>query len=166
MNRLLILLTSTLSLYVQTLHGQAFPQNPALVLQRADQIGDLYDWPTAKPVYWQAAQLYRSAGNSRQSLYAHVGWLRATMETRDLPSLSADLRRILSLPFVRGNKARQMRIWIAKGDVDAEVDSALAQSVLVAVAEGAIMAGPVGATLPTVDGTERPHAESKDWFQE
>ena len=37
---------------------------------------------------------------------------------------------------------------------------------LVAVAEGAIMAGPVGATLPTVDGTERPHAESKDWFQE
>jgi hypothetical protein len=37
--------------------------------------------------------------------------------------------------------------------------------VLVAVAEGAIMAGPVGATLPTVDGTERPHAESKDWFQ-
>ena len=128
MNRLLILLTSTLSLYGQTLHGQAFPQNPALVLQRADQIGDLYNWPEAKPVYWRAEQLYRSEGNREQALYAHVGWLRATMETRDLSSLSAELRRILFLPFVRGNKARQMRIWIAKGDVDAEMDSALAQS--------------------------------------
>jgi hypothetical protein len=32
---------------------------------------------------------------------------------------------------------------------------------LVAVADGAIMAGPMGATPPTVDGTEWPHAESK-----
>ena len=123
MYRLLIALTSALSLY-----GQALPEDPALVLQRADQIGDLYNWPAAKPVYRQAEQLYRSAGNQQQALYAHVGWLRATMETRDLPSLSAELRRILSLPSVSGNKARQMRLWIAKGDVDAEVDSALAQS--------------------------------------
>src|SRR5579863_2559064 len=112
---LLIALTSALSLY-----GQALPQDPALVLQRADQIGDLYNWPAAKPVYRQAEQFYRSAGNQQQALYAHVGWLRATMETRDLPSLSEELRRILWLPYVSGDKARQMRIWIAKGDVDAE----------------------------------------------
>jgi len=36
---------------------------------------------------------------------------------------------------------------------------------LVAAADGAIMAGPVGATPPTVDGSEWTHAESVTEFQ-
>src|ERR1035438_8233141 len=100
MHRLLVALS-----FAGFSYGQTLSQDPALVLQRADQIGDLYNWPAARPVYWHAEQLYRSVGNLQQALYAHVGWLRATMETRDLPSLSTELRRILSLPYRPGSGA-------------------------------------------------------------
>jgi hypothetical protein len=109
MRRLFLALSATL-----LSPGQALPQDPALLLQRANQIGDLYNWPAATPVYRQAEQLYRLAAKPQQASYAHAGWLRATMETRDLPSVSAELSRILSLPVGDGSKAQRMRIWIAK----------------------------------------------------
>jgi tetratricopeptide (TPR) repeat protein len=113
----------------QLLQAQPAPRAPAAtVLHKADELADLYNRTAARPLYQQAEQGYRSERDSQQALYAHIGWLRATMETRSLPELSTEFGHALALPFVRLNRRRQLRIWIAKGDVDAELDSALAQS--------------------------------------
>jgi tetratricopeptide (TPR) repeat protein len=112
----------------QLLQSQRLRGGPDTILKRADELADFYNWTAARPLYQQAEQGYRSQRDSEHALYARIGWLRATMETRSLPALSAELGHSLSVPFVRLNKRRQLRIWIAKGDVDAELDSALAQS--------------------------------------
>ena len=95
-------------------------------LKKADYYANLYNWADAKPFFLRADQGLR-AGSAEQ-IHAHLGYLRATMETRSLPDLSNYLSRLLQAPVMASNP--QLRLWCLgiKGDVDGEMDSASARA--------------------------------------
>src|SRR6266852_1935837 len=63
------------------------------LLARALHLADLYNWADAAPAFTEAEQLFVSAGDRRNALYAKLGRIRSNIE-RDqhtLPSISAQL---------------------------------------------------------------------------
>jgi hypothetical protein len=74
------------------------PQNdPATALREADHLADLFNWADAGPLYAKAAQLFASAGDQRNALYARFGAIRGSMETLNLPETSDYLGNQLQL---------------------------------------------------------------------
>jgi hypothetical protein len=100
--------------------------NAAIALQKADHFADLYNWADAGPLFLIADKQLPS--RSPEQVHAHLGYLRATMETQSLPELSNQLASILSSPPIASNSA--LRLWCLgiKGDVDGEMDSASARA--------------------------------------
>lgn len=101
-------------------------ENATASLQKADYYSDLYNWPAAKPMFLAADRELRR--RSPEQIHAHVGYLRATMETRSLPELSNYLAAELRLPLVDSNP--RLRLWCLgiKGDIDGEMDSPSARA--------------------------------------
>ncbi|HEX5422372.1 MAG TPA: CHAT domain-containing protein [Candidatus Acidoferrales bacterium] len=95
-------------------------------LRKADYYANLYNWPDAKPLFLVADRGLRHG--SPEQIHAHLGYLRATMETRSLPELSNYLAGLLRTPIMASNP--QLRLWCleVKGDVDGEMDSASARA--------------------------------------
>jgi tetratricopeptide (TPR) repeat protein len=100
----------------------------AQLLQQADRFADLYNWTAAEPLYSSAENQSSKERNPRNVLYAHVGFLRATMETRSLRELSSYLATQLQRPLVKSDPGLLLKCLVAKGDADAAIDSALAQT--------------------------------------
>jgi CHAT domain-containing protein len=107
--------------------AQGRPSSTQL-LEQADRFADLYNWTTAQPIYSRAEMQSSREHNPRNVLYAHVGLVRAKMETGSLGDLSSYLATQLQTPLVKGDTRLLMKCLIAKGDADAEIDSALAQT--------------------------------------
>jgi len=95
-------------------------------VKKADHFADLYNWADAGPLFLIADKQLPSG--SPAQIHAHIGYLRATMETRALPELSNQLASILNSQPVASNPA--LRLWClgVKGDVDGEMDSASARA--------------------------------------
>jgi Phage integrase family len=70
----------------------------------------------------QAESQLHADGNQAAALYAHIGYLRSTMETSTLPQLSAYLRKQLASPLVTANSHLQFLVLRVKADVDAEIN--------------------------------------------
>jgi CHAT domain-containing protein len=100
--------------------------NPSSALRKADHYADLYNWADARPFFLIAD--HGLSHGSPDQIHAHLGYLRATMETRSLPELSNELASILHSPTVASNP--RLRLWCLgiKGDVDGEMDSASARA--------------------------------------
>jgi tetratricopeptide (TPR) repeat protein len=100
--------------------------NSLNALRKANHYADLYNWADATPLF-----LIADPGlphGSPDQIHAHLGYLRATMETRSLPELSNEIASILHSPAVDSNP--RLRLWCLgiKGDVDGEMDSASARA--------------------------------------
>lgn len=80
-----------------------------IALQKADHFADLYNWADAGPLFL-IAEKELPAGSAEQ-VHAHLGYLRATMETRSLPELSNQLAAMLSSPPIASNPALRLRAW-------------------------------------------------------
>jgi CHAT domain-containing protein len=95
-------------------------------LRKADHYANLYNWPSAKPLFL-AADRGLPHGSAEQ-IHAHLGYLRATMEARSLPELSNYLGTVLRSPEMVSNP--RLRLWCLgiKGDVDGEMHSASARA--------------------------------------
>jgi len=95
-------------------------------LRKADHYANLYNWPSAKPLFLAADR--GLPHGSPEQLHAHLGYLRATMEARSLPELSNYLGTLLHSPEIASNP--RLRLWCLaiKGDVDGEMDSASARA--------------------------------------
>lgn len=104
----------------------AAKDNAAIALQKADHYADLYNWADAGPLFLIADK--QIPPGSRGQIHAHLGYLRATMETRSLPELSNQLASMLSSPPIASNPALQLWCLGIKGDVDGEMDSASARA--------------------------------------
>lgn len=104
----------------------AAKDNAAIALQRADHYANLYNWADAGPLFLIADK--QSPSGSPEQVHAHLGYLRATMETRSLPELSNQLASMLISRPIASNPA--LRLWCLgiKGDVDGEMDSASARA--------------------------------------
>jgi hypothetical protein len=100
--------------------------NPSDSLRKADHYANLYNWPSAKPLFLAADR--GLPHGSHEQLHARLGYLRATMETRSLPELSNYLGTLLHSPEMASNP--RLRLWCLgiKGDVDGEMDSASARA--------------------------------------
>lgn len=109
-----------------TISAAPSKENAAIALQKADHYADLYNWADAGPLFLIADK--QLSPRSPEQVHAHLGYLRATMETRSLPDLSNQLASMLSSPPIASNSA--LRLWCLgiKGDVDGEMDSASARA--------------------------------------
>src|ERR1017187_1338517 len=72
-------------------HGQTNTDDPDQLLRQALRFADLYNWSDAAPLFTRAEQIYSSRGDARNTLYAHLGRLRSTMEQLSLPQTSEEL---------------------------------------------------------------------------
>ncbi len=105
-------------------HGQAATDDPDVLLKKALQLGDLYNWADAAPLFTEAEQLYRERGDSRNALYAHLGRLRSTMEQLSLPEVSEELGVELdNNPVLQSDNELRLFCLIVRGDIDGEIDA-------------------------------------------
>ncbi len=68
------------------------------VLARALHLADLYNWADAAPAFTEAEQLFVTAGDQRNALYARLGRIRSNIERdqQTLPKVSAQLAEALA----------------------------------------------------------------------
>ena len=116
----------TLVLFFANVLAAAANKTPSDVLRKADHYADLYNWASAKPLFLTAER--GLPHGSPEQIHAHLGYLRATMETRSLPELSNYLGALLNSPEMALKPG--LRLWCLgiKGDVDGEMDSASARA--------------------------------------
>ena len=100
-------------------HCEPLASQPTL--DKADHYSDLFNWIDSARYYQEAEK--RLPKGSAPQWRAHLGYLRATMETRPLPALSNYLGSLLQNPLFISDP--RLRLWCLgiKGDVDGEMDS-------------------------------------------
>ena len=89
-----------------------------LELNEAVRYAELYNWPEAAPRVANAEQWFRKCGDQRNAFFAHVIWLRATMEQRNLPALSIEITKMLASPPAQQDLKLRLWMYIVKGDID------------------------------------------------
>jgi CHAT domain-containing protein len=101
-------------------------ENAVAALQKADHLADLYNWADAGPFFLIADK--GLPPGSPQQIHAHLGYLRATMESRSLPEFSNHLADMLKSPVIASNP--RLRMWCLgiKGDADGEMDTGSARA--------------------------------------
>jgi CHAT domain-containing protein len=117
---------TTLVFFCANVLAAAANNNASDALWKADHYADLYNWASARPLFLAADR--ELPHGSPEQVHAHLGYLRATMETRSLPELSNYLGALLNSPEMTSNP--RLRLWCLgiKGDVDGEMDSASARA--------------------------------------
>jgi CHAT domain-containing protein len=96
------------------------------LLAHALHLADLYNWADAAPDFAAAEALFRSAGDGRNALYAHLGRIRANIERdqRGLPEVSSQLANELrDNSLLQADKELRMFCLIVKGDIDTEMST-------------------------------------------
>ena len=97
------------------------------MLNRALVLADLYNWADAAPLFQQAQSAFEQVGDSRNALYARLGYIRANIERQQdtLPAVSHELGIELDdNPLLQTDKRLRLFAFIVKGDIDAETDTA------------------------------------------
>jgi CHAT domain-containing protein len=101
--------------------------NPRQMLQAANHLSWILNWPKAGPLYQRAEMLFTKDGDARDALYAHVGYIRSQAETMSFVDISKYLSAQLQTPLVKQHP--RLRLWclVIKGYTDIEIDVAAAQ---------------------------------------
>src|SRR4051794_13672095 len=77
------------------------------------QLAEFYRWIDAQPHFQRAQQLSRPS--TRTGVLARIGYLRATMEQRNLADLTVEFAALEQNPIVRRHADVRMWLYIAKG---------------------------------------------------
>jgi CHAT domain-containing protein len=105
-------------------HAQGTADDPDVLLMQALRFGDLYNWADAASFFTQAEQLYAARGDRRNTLYAHLGRLRSTMEQLSLPEVSGELGVELDNdPLLQSDNELRLFCLMVRGDIDGEIDA-------------------------------------------
>jgi tetratricopeptide (TPR) repeat protein len=91
-----------------------------LDLRDAIHSADLYNWHDAEPKFSKARTELSRCHSPSKALLASVGYLRATMEQRNLLELSRQLNGLLSR--APADPLLTMWIYIVKGDIDNDLE--------------------------------------------
>jgi hypothetical protein len=97
-------------------------------LDQADHFADLYNWTRAVPLYLEAERGFRLKGDERKALYAHFGFIRASLAASAPPSNDRYLRSQLQIGWVQHDARLMMTGLIAKGYVDYQLDPLQAEA--------------------------------------
>jgi CHAT domain-containing protein/tetratricopeptide (TPR) repeat protein len=121
-----LILASTISLLVVT-PFRASEDSGAHLLKRALYFADLYNWRAAAPLFKQAEQSFREAGDPRNTMCAHVGTLR-TPQGISIGEGSQQLADLLDAdPLLLEHTALRLFALTIKGDLDGEIDQSAAR---------------------------------------
>ena len=105
--------------------AQTTADDPDALMNKALQLGDLYNWADAAPLFTQAEQLYAARSDNRNALHAHLGRIRSTMEQLSLPEVSEELGAALDKnPLLQSDKELRLFCLMVLGDIDGEIDAA------------------------------------------
>src|SRR5437879_3593043 len=105
--------------------AQTTADDPDALMNKALQLGDLYTWADAAPLFTQAEQLYAARSDNRNALHAHLGRIRSTMEQLSLPGVSEELGAALDKnPLLQSDKELRLFCLMVLGDIDGEIDAA------------------------------------------
>src|SRR6266480_2973987 len=109
------------------LHDPRTSSNPEVLLQEANRLAWLFNWPNAGPLYARAEELFSVKGDTRNEIYARVGRIRAQSETMSWVDVSNVLGQQLELPVAKTDL--KLRLWClaAKGYTDLEINPASAK---------------------------------------
>ena len=66
------------------------------LLQRALHLADLYNWQASRPYFSRAQQLFEATGDKRNTLYAHLGAIRAGADPAPITEQSYGLAQELA----------------------------------------------------------------------
>jgi hypothetical protein len=100
---------------IWALGADANAAGAASLLASANYYAQRYNWKEAAGYFSRAARLHEANGDKRNALYAKIGFLRGTMESADLPQLSAHLRKQLENPLVANDDRLKLFCFSAKG---------------------------------------------------
>jgi CHAT domain-containing protein len=96
--------------------------NPEILLEEANRLAWLLNWPRAGPLYARAEELFKAKGDTRNEVYARVGRIRAQSETMSWADVSKVLGQQLELPIAKADP--KLRLWClaAKGYTNLEIN--------------------------------------------
>jgi len=95
-------------------------------LDKASQLAWLGNWEASRDLFAKAEVASRKDKDLGRQIFAHVGYLRATIERRPYHSVSEEINHLLRLPGVQ--KDQRLRLWClsVKGYADLNTDIRLA----------------------------------------
>jgi CHAT domain-containing protein/tetratricopeptide (TPR) repeat protein len=101
--------------------------NPDVLLQEANRLSWILNWPAAGPLYQRAEELFTTRGDSRNALYAKIGVMRSRAESMSFVDLSEFLGHQLSNPIMKQHP--RLRLWClaSKGYTDIEINDDAAE---------------------------------------
>ncbi len=107
----------------------AFAQapDPAKMLEEADRFAWMKSWSRAEPLFAEARQLFEARGDDLHALHARIGQLRGQLPRLPVPDVSRQLGEFLDDPRVQGDDRLRLRVLVAKGEIDEDLDPELAR---------------------------------------
>src|SRR5579863_1805601 len=101
--------------------------NPEVLLQEANRLSWILNWPAAGPLYQRAEELFTTRGDRRNALYAKIGAMRSRAESMSFVDLSEFLGNQLSNPIMKQHP--RLRLWClaSKGYTDIEINDDAAE---------------------------------------
>ena len=109
------------------LHDPRTSNDPEVLLEEANRLAWLFNWPKAGPLYARAEELFGTRGDTRNEIYARVGRIRSQSETMSWVDVSNILGRQLDLPVVKSDPKLKLWCLAAKGYTDLEINPASAK---------------------------------------
>lgn len=97
------------------------------LLEKAEYFADLYNWRAASPLFQKAEIVFRTTGDHRNAMYAHVGAVRLA-STAPILERSQSLADMLTTDrLFRQDKDLRLFALTVKGDLDGEIDQSAAR---------------------------------------
>ena len=101
--------------------------DPAQIVAEADRLAMLYNWPKAAQLYARAESILAKSGDTKDALYARLGYIWATADTGVNPALSIEVDRDLRDVIVQSDARLTLRVLVAKAALDRERNEASAR---------------------------------------
>jgi CHAT domain-containing protein len=120
----IVSLTASIAIRIVT---SPSPGSPEAYLAAADEMAVNNNWMGAAPLYRTAEARFRARKDSARALYAEVSQVPATMESRPLPDLIADVKQLLRQPGAN-QPYTHLRILTVEGMLEREYDAAQAKT--------------------------------------
>ena len=98
------------------------------LLSEADKFQWILNGPKAAPMYSRAERLFAARGDTRDQIYAHIGYIRTVAETIPMNEASHYFDEQLQTPLLKSDK--RLRLWCltSKGYTDLEINTATAKA--------------------------------------
>lgn len=98
--------------------------DPHALLEEANRLSWLFNWPKAGPLYARAEELSKANHDARNEIYARVGRIRAQSETMSYADVSQMIQVELSSEPSKADPSLRLWCLVQKGYTDLEISAA------------------------------------------